>query len=212
MKNDNAVIKELKKLKTLRATPQWGDCLRTDIMKKTAYASSDKKSRKNFLWNLFLTRWTYAFGIVAIVWLQAVFFHESLSYQGQRLAVKVNIFVADNAYERSLVLLQALHYRMNEFSSKKINGHEIAYVKVAIEENSKQLGMLQLQGEEGQYTQEQCFSVYQQYDQQLRILQEAVNTRLRLEGNEENRKDLLDLQLSIYDAIEDAEYRLGMYP
>lgn len=219
MNTDQFVIEKLQKLRTLKATSQWSQSLRTRVMHEARVFSADNVRSKRIhvsdIKSYFLQMpLKFAMsGVFTFIFMIAYFSHENISAGGRLLFAQYSIEQGITAYDRSQSSLAYMQSQVNRFALSDDEALQLEYLQSAIDMNRKELDNLKLMGDPGNYTRDQCLSLYMFYGKYLQTAQSLVSNKLRNSmHNQSSRKSLEKMKIIIEAAYEEMELRVDAYP
>ncbi len=218
MNNPEDTIKELQTLRHLTVPAAWATELRARVFSRIAALEAETTAAPlpspltitPSPWSLYRIGLASVFTVFLIV---TVVTHDHLYAESLLINTRIHLTFSDHAAERSGVALAYLDHTSSRFASHDAVAQDYTYVVTALDTTHTTLEGLQLTGELGKYTQQECLTLYQQYDTSIDTLHTTLQQKLTDTSlSMEDRATLTDLLRRVDAAHERIQIRTNMYP
>jgi hypothetical protein len=156
-------------------------------------------------------RTPYVRTVTTLLTFSFVIFFAQTSLSVEKALLSAKISLSPNAHTQSLIALDALEKASTMHADGMRDSKTYETIQYAINLSQNTLDTLQLMGENGKYTMEECLQDYRRYSAILETIEESLE-KLPVPQTEAERERLQALILQVYNAGEEAEARLGKYP
>lgn len=231
----------VKKSRAFQVTPKWSEHLRVRVMQEMdattsafataqtskpdtlmhsmvqaeskkvseARAYSQSATGSPSLMSFFFSHKLFAFSIGVL----AIFLvtNESLFAHARYAFAQGNILFGDTAYDKSMASLSYANAQTRRLETDA-STVQLAYVEKSILLSQKELDALQLTGESGKYTQEDCLGVYRLYDAKLDNIKEVLQKKLDITKDADMRQRVLHTLVVTNAALAEVDERISLYP
>lgn len=218
--NEDKVISKIKQLKKIEPSREALSQLRQDIYsridsQKVSHTFNLPRVFSGFL-NFLKPRPRFLYTAVIIIFLLVTTTALNINFltQQSRLAiVQTQIALVANKYEKSQL---ALTFSQNQLVNiKQTNQKDLAtqvkYLSDATAETNTRLASLNLMGEKGKYTNEQCLAIYKNYQVYLEQLKPTIKEKIAQTSDTTLQKKLQSFSDQIDQYEKQAEVRLKLY-
>ncbi|MDE1925126.1 MAG: hypothetical protein KGH79_03015 [Patescibacteria group bacterium] len=197
--NDDQLIERLRKLKKFEPKDET-----IFLLKNRVFSSIENKSS--------VFRPIFVYSAAALLFLVLIV------TQGYRLLdmphvvyLETHIALAPNGYEKARWSLGFAQFELKKLESGSTDSAQIAYLSDVSSETDRYMSELNLVGEPGQYSTQQCLDAYTAYEGYLDELQAAVQGALVTNTDSSVRASLLSLKDEAKRYQQAADVRLKLY-
>lgn len=218
--NDDEVSNKIKQLRKLEPSQEMLSVLREDIysrIKSQRSSSFLDLTRVFSIFNTFLSpRPIFLYGATVLILLLVTVAALNMSFllrQYRMAAVETQIAFSGNKYEKAQLVLS---FSQNQLISLKQTNQqglttEVKYLTDATFETNRRLASLNLMGEKGKYTKNQCLDIYKNYQDYLEQLKQTVKEKMVQTNDLSTQRELQSLLNQITQFEKQAETRLKLY-
>lgn len=158
--NEKDIAKKLSPLKDITPSSQMIKRMKEGIYRELDGKKIQEKNHVRYDRYQFLLRLQYLLFVILLIVL-GIFSMPSMQKNIQPVIFSARIALANNHYEKAKLAFEEAQIQLNSINDSNVSSYQ--QVMETTTTTNGYISHLQLQGEKGKYTKEQCKNLYQQY-------------------------------------------------